>query len=83
MSIRFQKGIDEQWLHMLDFLGDGMFFHGESVCLQVDQDVTAQCSARVVPITMALFLKYSHGESTCRHIIRLIAVFQVWMHTHT
>ena len=58
-------------------------FHGESVRLQVDQDVTAQCSTRVVPITMALFLKYSHGESTRRHIIRLIAVFQVWMHTHT
>ena len=34
------------------------------VCLQVDRDVTAQCSARLVPITMALFLKYSHGENT-------------------
>ena len=29
---------------------------------QVDQGVTAQCSNIVVPVAMALFLKYSHGK---------------------
>ena len=30
-------------------------------CLQMDSKVTAHCAAKIVPVAMALFLKYSHG----------------------